>query len=310
MKLKGLVFVLVVVLSSFPAFCSETKKQAAPGTQQESDQQISEFSLAGYGEKGKKTWDLAGKSADIFDNIVKLKDVNGNLYGKEENINLTAQRGDFDKTNGKVHLEKDVVITTSGGTKLTTDSMDWDRTNQLVTTEDRVNIERQNMITHGTGAIGQMGLKQISLKKDVQVDILPTEKDAAAGSKEKTVITCDGALEVDYAKNIATFNDNVKVERPDSVIYSDKMEVFFTTQKADKETKEKKDIASASPMGSMGGKIDKIIASGNVRVVRGDNISYSDVATYSAVDKKLVLNGQAKLVIYSTGELSGAFAGN
>jgi len=95
--------------------------------QQESDQQISDFSLAGYGEKGTKSWDLSGKSADIFDNTVKLKDVVGNLYGKEEDVNLTAARGDFDKQDGRVHLEQDVVITTSSGARLTTDSLDWDR---------------------------------------------------------------------------------------------------------------------------------------------------------------------------------------
>ena len=90
----------------------------------ESDQQIGDFSLSGFGDKGKKSWDLAGKSADIFTEEVKLKDVDGNLYGKDENVNLTAKQGDFNKKDGKVHLEKDVVITTSGGARLTTDSMD------------------------------------------------------------------------------------------------------------------------------------------------------------------------------------------
>ena len=69
----------------------------------ESDQQINDFSLAGYGEKGKKSWDLSGKSADIFTDVIKLKDVIGNLYGKEEDIRLTAERGDFNKADGKVH---------------------------------------------------------------------------------------------------------------------------------------------------------------------------------------------------------------
>jgi len=273
---------------------------------EESDQQINEFSLTGFGEKGKKNWDLSGKSADIFTEIVKLKSVIGNLYGKEEDIRLTADAGDFNKTDGKVHLEKNVVITTSTGTKLTTDSLDWDRKGQLVTTEDKVNIQRDNMVTTGTGAVGQMALKQVSLKKDVTVDILPQAKPGEpVDVKEKTVITCDGPLEIDYEKNIATFNNNVCVRRPDSEIYSDKMDVYFIPSK--KENGKQNTEASDKTPGFMGSKIDKIIARGNVKVIRGDNISYSEEAAYTASDKKLVLTGRPKLILYSTEELNASF---
>ena len=111
----------------------------------DSDQQINDFSLAGYGDRGKKTWDIAGKTADIFADKIKLKQITGNMYG-DENIRLTADKGDFNKAEGKVHLEQDVVITTESGAKLTTDSLDWDRKNDVVATPDKVNIVRDNMI--------------------------------------------------------------------------------------------------------------------------------------------------------------------
>src|SRR3989338_7971593 len=173
------------------------QEEAAPAKKdavvQDSDLQISEFSLSGYGEKGAKAWDLAGKTADIFTDVVKLQSVIGNLYGKEEDIKLTADSGDFNKKDGKVHLEKNVVITTNTGTKLTTDSLDWDRRGQVVTTKDYVNIQRQNMVASGKGAVGQMGLKQVNLEKDVQVDILPEIKEGKVSDpKDKTIITCDG----------------------------------------------------------------------------------------------------------------------
>jgi hypothetical protein len=47
-------------------------------------------------------------------------------------------------------------------------------------------------------------------------------------------------------------------------------------------------------------KIDKIIARGNVKVLRGENISYSEEAIYTAADKKLILTGRPKLMIFST----------
>lgn len=272
---------------------------------QDSDQQIMDFSLASFGEKGKKTWDLSGKSADIFQDVVKLKDVIGNLYGKEEDIKLTADKGDFDKTQGKVHLEDNVIITTSTGSKLTTDSLDWDRKNKLVTTQDAVNIERGNMVTTASGARGEPDLKKISLEKDVTVNINPDteEKSKEQSVKKKIVITCDGPLQIDYEKDIATFNNNVMVDTQDALIQSDTMDVYFGKAGTDSSGVKKE----ASDLGAdTGSKIDKIVARGNVKITRGENVSYSDEATYSALDKKITLSGAPKLIIYSGEDMNAS----
>ena len=292
-----LIFVMFL-LSSASAFGAVTP--------QESDQQISDFSLSGYGDKGKKSWDISGKSADIFTEVVKLKDVDGNLYDKTEKVNLTAKKGDFNKTDGKVHLEEDVVITTSSGAKLTTNSMDWDRKNQLVSTKDKVNIDKDNMTIVGVGAHGEPNLNKVALTKDVRVDINPAASDGnldGLALKDKVVITCDGQLVVDYEKNIASFYDNVKVERPDLTIYSDKMDLYFVRGSATGSAVSKTDK-------SMANSIDRIVASGNVKIVRGENISYSQEAEYKALDKKIILSGRPKLVFYSTGEFKDASFGN
>jgi LPS export ABC transporter protein LptC len=308
------IFLISVALFFASSFSYADVKKA----QVESDQQIGDFSLAGYGEKGKKSWDLSGKSADIFDETVKLKEVIGNLYGEQENIKLTADRGDFNKNDGKVHLEQDVVITTSSGTKMTTDSLDWDRKNQLVTTPDPVNIKKDNMVIVAKGARGETNLKKVDLQKEVRLDINPTapQENLAkeAGSdfvkQEKIIVTCDGPLEVDYNNNIAKFNNNVKVERLDTVIYSDKMDVYFITEKKEEPKKEKAALESAKTDAAMNSKIDKIVARGNVKVVRGLNVSYSDEAIYTALDKKLILTGRPRLVITSTEDLKNASFGN
>ncbi len=287
---------LVTGLLLLTSAASATVEQKAPPA--ESDQQINDFSLSGYGEKGKKTWDLAGKSADIFTDVVKLNEVVGNLYGKEENIKLTADRGDFNKTDGKVHLEQNVEITTSSGTKLNTDTLDWDRKNQFVSTKDTVNIQRENMTIVAVGAQGEPNLKKVALEKDVKLDINPTQEEQAKGAdlKDKITITCDGPLEIDYEKSVAIFNKNVKVERQDSVMYADRMEAYFISSGKKKEKEEN----SANNQGVMGNKIDKIVARGNVKVVRGENVSFSQEAIYSSADKKLTLTGRPKLIIYST----------
>lgn len=293
----GCVVFLTFVTSN--AFVQEQNTQS-------SDQQINDFSLAGFGQRGKKTWDISGKSADIFTDVVKLKDITGNLYGEQEQIKLTAERGDFNKAEGKVHLEENVVVTTSSGAKLTTDTLDWDRKKQIVTTQDEVNIEKENMVTNAVGAVAQPNLNKVTLQKDVTVKINPAanESQTAALAGNKIIITCAGPMAIDYEKNIATFNNNVKVDRADSQIYSDILEVYFNAS-------DKKD-ASETKQDSMitGSKIEKIVARGNVKIIRGENISYSQEAVYEALTKKITLSGAPKLIIYSTEDLQNASAGN
>jgi LPS export ABC transporter protein LptC len=285
------------------ALATETK------VTQQGEQQIMDFSLSGFGEKGKKNWDLSGKSADIVTDDVKMKDVVGNLYGEAENIRLTADKGSYNKADGNVQLQENVLISTSTGAKMTTDSLDWDRKNQLVTTKAPVNIERDNIIATALGAIGQPNLNKVSLKKDVQVEIKPPavnlEEPQNAGVKNKIMVTCDGSLEIDYQRNIATFSDNVKVDTVDGSIYSDVMEVYFIKSN----NQEAPSAAHAGlPAGAMTSQVDKIKAYGNVTIVRGDNISNSDEAVYSASDNKITLLGKPKLVIYSEGKLESALS--
>jgi lipopolysaccharide export system protein LptA len=196
-----------------------------------------------------------------------------------------------------VHLQDNVVITTASGAKLTTNSLDWDRKQQIVSTMDRVNLERSDMNLSGQGAKGQTALKQVVLEKDVRLDIAPLDKQSK--KKEKIAITCDGSLDVDYEKNIAIFNNNVKVEKSDLIIYSDKMTVYFSPKQEGQ-----KDPTESAVMSSA---INKIVAQGNVRIVRGENTSYSQEAIYNALDKKMTLTGKPQIIIYQTENLNAAF---
>jgi LPS export ABC transporter protein LptC len=281
----------------FFAFLSFASVSFAATQAKESDQQIGDFSLSGFGDKGKKAWDLSGKRADIFNEVVKLKEVVGNHYADNDSLKLTADNGDFNKNSGVVHLENNVVITTSSGAKLTTNSLDWDRKKQIISTLDKVNLQKLDMFLTGVGAVGATALKQVELAKDVRLDIQSLDK--LKNKKEKISITCDGPLEVDYEKNIAIFNNNVKVEKPDLTIYSDKMLVYFTPKQ-----EETKGIQDSLAMASS---INKIVAQGNVRILRGENTSYSQEAIYSAADKKMVLTGRPQITIYQTEKMNAAF---
>ena len=262
---------------------------------QEAEQNLADFNLSGFSDKGKKSWEISGKSADIFSEIVKIKDLTARLYRDEEDIELKAKEADFNKTSGFLNLKNDVVITTTKGATLTTDTLNWDRTKQIISTKDRVDIQRQNIIASALGAFAQTDLKKVNLEKAVSVQINPKDSDIL-NSNNKITITCDGPMEIDYEKNIAIFYNNVKVVKEDIQIYSDRLEVYFLKEKAET-TKLQNQIKS-------------IIASGNVRIIKGDNISFSQEAIYEPEEKKLILKGSPRLIIYPEEEEINATFGN
>lgn len=295
----------ILVLFNFTAFALDVAFGKEEVANQEAEQKMMDFSLCGFNQKGAKSWEVKGNSADIFSDIVKLTTVNANVYGEEEKINLVADNGEYRKTDGKMHLENNVVITTQSGGKLTTNSLDWDRAVQKVTTDDLVNIEKENIKAVGKGLEGEPNLKKVFLKDNVTVQVegqglnmkgqdKDNVKEAVLDSagktdtkevnKEPTVITCSGPLEIDYGNELAIFNNNVKVDQKEQgEMYSDKMEVYF-------------DFTNK--------KILRIKSTGNVKIVKGENTSYSDEATYSAADKKMILTGRPRLVIYSEENLT------
>ena len=271
-----------------PPETSSTEEIKDAAIESESDQKILTFNLAGFDEGGKKKWEIEGRSADIFGDLIKLDGVVTKAYGEEDSLTLTADEGTYDKANNRVHLEKNVVAISESGAKLTTNSLDWDANLETVTTEDYVKVEKDNLESAGTGAVGQPNLKTVQLNEDVTVNIYPKQ---GTQQQQPTVITCRGPLVVDYEKNIARFNEEVKVKDKEGEIYSDKMDVYF--------------IAGDEPVS--GGetksmKIIKIVCIGNVKIVRGENISFSQEAVYTANDRKVILTGEPKLVIYSSEE--------
>lgn len=110
-----------------------------------------------------------------------------------------------------------------------------------------------------------------------------------AKKKTKTIITCDGEVQFDYEKNQAYFNKNVKVVNDEGFIDADRITV---------------NLESATK------KIRDIVAEGNVKIQRGENTTFSDKATYIEAEKRIVLTGQPKLVIYQEGSLEQNLLGS
>lgn len=229
-------------------------------------QKIETFSLEGYSEGTKKKWEIEGKSADILDEVVKLDDVKAKSYGKEGEINLRGEKGEYNKKENTITIEKNVVVTTAEGARLETEKLIWDAGRQVASTDEDVSIEKDNIYCEGEGAFANPGEKKVKINKEVKVEIRP-----------KTVITCKGPMELNYENNIAVFYNDVEVEDERGNMLADKIEVYFLSGTR---------------------QIEKIIGYGNVRLKQGENTSYSQEAVYDSPSGKITLKGNPKLVVY------------
>jgi len=241
-------------------------------------QQFEGFNLQGYSNTtGEKTWDVKGERADIQGDTIKMTNVDANQYGENE-VNLKAKDGVVDKTSGNVHLENDVVITSKTGTQLKTDSLDWHKEKDMVTTAAPVELTDKGVKITGTGLEAQPGLKTAEMKKDVTVEVEPDKQD-----EDPITITCDGPLEVEQKENRAVFNNNVVAVQVDRTLKTDRMEVYFD---------------------AVNKKIQKMVCIGHVVLIQGDNVTQADQAVYDAVAQKVTLSGRPKLILIPGGENS------
>jgi len=246
---------------------------------EEADQKVDGFSLVQYEDGGKKKWELNGKSADVEEGSVKIKEPSAVGFGKETTFKLKAREGDFDREKNLVHLENNVVVKTTDGTALTTDSLDWDAQTKDVFTDDSVSIKKADFQVNGTGAEVDLEQKTAKLKKDVTANIKSSETDILRDTNNEirdTIITCDGPLDINYKKNKATFQNNVEVKDSEGNILADRIDVYFT-----------KDMH----------RIRCVVARQNVRIINGENVTYSEKAIYLVDEGRVILPKRPKLVI-------------
>ena len=241
------------------------------------DQEVHSFSFEGYGDNGVKQWELQGDTAHLQGEVAFLEKVKvESLEGK--GATLTSQVGQYNLRTKQAHLEKDVVVQTEEGTRLMAEALDWDGERRRMTTEQPVTIEKDQVHSQGVGAEAYPDLKQLTLKEKVRVEMGPD-----------LVITSKGPMEIDYARHIAVFQEDVMVRDKEGSMKADRMEVFLDPQSSG---------------------VDHVDAAGNVEIQRGESLSYSDRATYDAKLKKVTLQGSPRLLLQPRKEDESALTAN
>ncbi len=250
------IMIFCVVAFLFVGCESKPVKVATPSPEgSAADQKVMSFSLSGYEKNGKKKWEVEGKSADIMTEVVNLTDVVAKAYGEETDMTIIADKGVFNRVSNDVHLEENVVVTSTDGTKMTTEALDWKNNEEKIYTDKPVKVTREGMDKKGAKAV--TGIDGFGITP--------------------TTITCDGPMEIDYGKNSAEFNKNVKVVDERGQMLCDTATAYY-----DPKTRQ----------------LTKIIAKGHVKIIRGGSWTFSDEAEYLAQEQKIVLTGSPKVMIY------------
>jgi len=235
-------------------------------------QQIDDFYLSGFENKGQKNWEVRGKSAEINNDKVNIKDVDGYSYLEEKKINVKADKGAYNKQDSSMKLQDNVVITSEDGVQLNTDSLQWDQKKNLIETNDTVKIRKdKEMELQGDGFQADTQMKNAVLDKNVEVKF--NKKDQTG----MVVVTCDGPVEMNYNEGNAVFNKNVKMTDNELEMNADIARMFFNTTSK---------------------KIEKVIVEGNVKIIRGKDVTYAQKATYYDSNKKVILEGSPKLIFF------------
>ena len=254
---------------------ADESKESAP-----SSQQLEGFNLNGYSNTGQKAWDVNGTKADISDTNIQITNVDANFYGSQQ-TNLKSDHGTINKTNGNVHLQDHVVITSQDrGTQMTTNTLDWNRNKDLVSTQDPVKIVDSQGVVTGQGMSAHPNLKKAQINKHVKATVHTQPQ--GEGDDQVITVTSDGPMQMNQVTMYAVFNTHVIAIEPSTgrELHCDKMEIWFnqTTKK-----------------------VKKAICTGHAKAIQGPDVSYADQMVYDGATQILTMTGRPKIVFVTGG---------
>ena len=242
-------------------------------------QKIEDFYLSNYKEGGDKEWEVKGEEAVVSDKYVEINDMNAKYFNKDDIIDIKADRAKLNKKNMDAYLNKNVYIKSEKGIEIGTDALNWEQSKNRVSTDTTVEVKKENSFkVKAKGVDADTKLNNVRFKKEVKVDLF---------SKDNVInINCDGPLEIDYREGKAVFNNNVVVDNVQGKMIANKATVYFDAKNS---------------------QVEKVVAEGDVKVVRDDNVTFAEKAVYSQKEQKIILEGRPRLVIFPKGESKSLF---
>jgi lipopolysaccharide export system protein LptA len=115
------------------------------------------------------------------------------------------------------------------------------------------------------------------------------------GADEKKIHVTSDMLTSDNEAGFAEFSGNVRAAQGTTIIHSDRLRIYY-----------KKGGKSAPSLSSGTGAVEKIVATGNVKINFDDKTAVSEMAEYMTETQVVILSGENTKVTTADESISGA----
>jgi LPS export ABC transporter protein LptC len=154
----------------------ERRGSMGPGARQVDlpDQEVTDFSISET-DLGRVEWKLyAGYAATYSSrNVVLVRRVRVDFYDDkgQKSSELQAQEGEMNQMTRDMTARGHVVIQTTSGVRMTTESARFLNKSQRIVTEDFVRVERGDDVLTGYGFESDPGLEHFQFKREVKAEV-------------------------------------------------------------------------------------------------------------------------------------------
>ena len=123
--------------------------------------------------EGNLRWTLNADQAEVYDQkgITVMRKVVVQVFSKDGDWTVTSDEGTLDNNRRDVSLKGNVVIRSSDGLEMRTNTLRWNNEQRALATDDDVQISREGTTITGKGLTVQMKEESAEIRRNVRVVI-------------------------------------------------------------------------------------------------------------------------------------------
>lgn len=182
-------------------------------------------------------WLRASQDITFADGHHELENVSLAVYPPvgDKPDQITSNRAIYDQKNNVISFLGSVKIETKDALKVNTESLAYDQTKEVATTDVPLTFSRDNVSGHATGAVVESKAKTLELRRDVEITVAPeTLKDpkakpASTRSRPVTIRAAHAVFEQESMK--LHFSGGVTAEQEQDLMSGDHMYATLNEQK-------------------------------------------------------------------------------
>jgi lipopolysaccharide export system protein LptA len=128
---------------------------------------------------------------------------------------------------------------------------------------------------------------------------LAAEKEKGPLESSRPIVVTSDKLELNNEHKMATFSGNVVAKQEQQgkdpiIIYCDTMVIYYTEDNEKKPSSAQPNRSDKKGLNQQN-RVDKIVATGQVKIIQGKDVATGETATFYNADQRIVLSGNPKV---------------